>query len=57
MLAGILSVWHSRTKWLWNALRFRDGAETEDTTGKGHRARVTSAGDWLIALVWLAGSA
>ncbi len=28
---------------------------TEDTTGKGHRTRVTSAGDWLIALVWLAG--
>jgi len=29
---------------------------TEDTTDKGYRTRVTSAGDWLIALVWLAGS-
>ena len=27
---------------------------TEDTKGKGHLARVTDAGDWLIALVWLA---
>jgi len=25
----------------------------EDTTGKGHRTRVTDAGGWLIALVWL----
>jgi hypothetical protein len=27
---------------------------TEDTKGKGHLTRVTDAGDWLIALVWLA---
>ena len=27
---------------------------TEDTKGKGHLTRVTDAGEWLIALVWLA---
>jgi len=27
---------------------------TEDTKGKGHLTRVTDAGDWLIALLWLA---
>jgi len=27
---------------------------TDDTKGKGHLTRVTDAGDWLIALLWLA---